>query len=278
MIGCFPSTMAKSCIIIFSLLACVVADVSLDRSTTTFNAIENKFASTPHDNPCASWWQSANMYEEIANYGLNPLVPASSVKNATDILNKMLKKALLSMPIFELSTSNDDVLWWCLAFEKSYILTNNVKFLELAEMTLQHVMRDWTDTCNGGLLWDHKKTYKNAITNELLLSASTKLFETTRDSKYLDIAIQTWNWFNASGMIDDTDGLIDDGLADSPDCSAVYQVICEDETCFDDCVCVCMCVCLFEKTLPLCEVIHLFCAWVHYIYIYIFSMLTKNKQ
>mmetsp|Transcript_54553 Transcript_54553/g.70115 ORF Transcript_54553/g.70115 Transcript_54553/m.70115 type:complete len:254 (-) Transcript_54553:112-873(-) len=93
----------------------------------------------------------------------------------------------------------------------------------MAELTLEHVMRDWTDICGGGLLWDHTKTYKNAITNSLLLSASTKLFETTKDAKYLNIAMTTWEWFNASGMIDPIDGLVDDGLNDSPTCTSIYQ-------------------------------------------------------
>lgn len=213
-----------SCLSFISFIHISCATDSLSRSNDTFTAIREKFASTPKENPCVSWWQSANMYEEIANLGLFPATDPMTVTSAKDIVGKMLDKVLITKPIFLYANSNDDVLWWCLALERSYHLLNDVRLLQLAEETMMHVMRDWTDTCSGGLLWDHTKTYKNAITNELLLSASTRLFDTTRNQSYLNIALDTWAWFNQSGLIDPVDGLVDDGLADSPACSANYQV------------------------------------------------------
>jgi predicted alpha-1,6-mannanase (GH76 family) len=195
----------------------------LERSNATFTAINGKYSNSPERNPCVSWWQSANMYEEIANFALSPGVESDVVNSAIEILNRMLDKVKLTRPLFLHSNSNDDTLWWSLAFEKSYHLVRNDQFLELSEATLNHVMRDWTETCGGGLLWDHTKTYKNAITNSLLLSTSTKLYETTNNDTYLTIAKDAWLWFNASGMIDPIDGLVDDGLNDSPVCTPIYQ-------------------------------------------------------
>ena len=159
------------------------------------------------------------MYDELANLAINPNVSEDVKTRTIDILGRVLQES--RDVIFEKADSNDDVLWWSLAFDKAYKLTSNEEYLALAQLTFDHVLRDIDgNLCGGGVLWDHKKTYKNSITNELLLDVSTKLYETTGDSKYLDIAITSWAWFESSGLLD---GLVSDGLKDSPDCGVNLQ-------------------------------------------------------
>lgn len=74
-----------------------------------------------------------------------------------------------------------------------------------------HVLRDWDDSCGGGLRWAQNNPYKNAITNELLLASAAKLFLLTRNDSYLEWATKEWRWFEGSGLING-DFLVNDGL------------------------------------------------------------------
>jgi len=57
-----------------------------------------------------------------------------------------------------------------------------------------------------------KKNYKNAITNELFLTLATLLYQfDPTNSTYLAWAQKEWQWFEASGMINQQ-SLINDGL------------------------------------------------------------------
>ncbi len=71
-----------------------------------------------------------------------------------------------------------------------------------------------TTPCRGGIWWDKKKTYVNAIANELYLSVAAHLANrvpTYSQASYLSIAEAHWSWFQASGMIN-SKSLINDGL------------------------------------------------------------------
>lgn len=66
----------------------------------------------------------------------------------------------------------------------------------------------------GGIYWDKQHTYTNAIANELYLAVAASLANRMpSESKqyYLDVALNQWNWFKGSGMIN-SENLINDGL------------------------------------------------------------------
>lgn len=64
---------------------------------------------------------------------------------------------------------------------------------------------------SGGIWWDRSQTYVNAIANELHLSVAAHLANRVGSSNYRTIALQQWNWFLGSGMIN-SNNLINDGL------------------------------------------------------------------
>jgi predicted alpha-1,6-mannanase (GH76 family) len=68
----------------------------------------------------------------------------------------------------------------------------------------------WDDACGGGLWWTRRKTYKNAIPNELFLPIAGRLHQRAAGG-YLDWALREWQWFSSSGMIGPA-GLVNDGL------------------------------------------------------------------
>ncbi len=107
---------------------------------------------------------------------------------------------------------NDDDLWAVIASLNIYGLDPSPRFIQSAESNFKRITDNyWDTTCGGGIWWDHERTYKNAITNELLLYASTSLYRATNDPAYRAWAVREWKWFNSSGMINER-GLINDGL------------------------------------------------------------------
>lgn len=107
---------------------------------------------------------------------------------------------------------NDDDLWAVIASVHAWQIERDPELLAWAAATYRRiVVEHWDDHCGGGLWWDRKHTYKNAITSELLLYASTRLYLATGQETYRTWAQRTWAWFAASGMIG-PDGLVNDGL------------------------------------------------------------------
>lgn len=107
---------------------------------------------------------------------------------------------------------NDDDLWAVIASVDAWQVDHDPELLDWAARTFTRLVTDhWDDHCGGGIWWDPKHSYKNAITNELLLTAATRLYRATGQEAYRDWASRIWGWFAASGMIG-PDGLVNDGL------------------------------------------------------------------
>lgn len=107
---------------------------------------------------------------------------------------------------------NDDDLWAVIASVDAWQTERDPELLAWAATNYSRIVADhWDDHCGGGLWWDPKHSYKNAITNELLLTASTRLYLATGQEAYRAWALRTWSWFAASGMIG-PDALVNDGL------------------------------------------------------------------
>jgi predicted alpha-1,6-mannanase (GH76 family) len=111
----------------------------------------------------------------------------------------------------------DDNGWWALAWIKAYDVTREDRYLDAARRIFDNLVTGWDETCRGGVWWNEDKKYKNAITNELFLTAAVRLHlrSGSHASTYLDWALREWDWFHASGMIGNA-GLVNDGL--TPDC------------------------------------------------------------
>lgn len=105
--------------------------------------------------------------------------------------------------------------WWALALVRLYDITLNTTYLEIAQLDADYIYSYWNSTCGGGVIWDIPElTYKNAISNELFIKLTASIHNRIPgDTKYLDLAMQAWTWFNQSGLINSQD-LINDGLTD----------------------------------------------------------------
>jgi len=111
-----------------------------------------------------------------------------------------------------INTFFDDNAWWALAWVDAYDLTADGRYLAAAQAIFAHNLDGWDGTCGGGLWWNEKRTYKNAITNELFLTLAASLSRREPgDQQCREWALRTWEWLRASGMINPA-GLVNDGL------------------------------------------------------------------
>ena len=106
----------------------------------------------------------------------------------------------------------DDEGWWALAWICVFSVTDSPDYLSTAVSIFEDMMLGLHTPC-GGIWWDKRRTYVNAIANELLFSVAAHLANRIPDKKqdYLEVALQQWTWFQQSGMINSRN-LINDGL------------------------------------------------------------------
>ena len=108
----------------------------------------------------------------------------------------------------------DDNGWWGLAWVAAYDLTGDLRYLGAAQTIFANLLTGWDEACGGGVWWNTKRAYKNAITNELFLTLAARLHQRCSGTgEYLDWALREWDWFCARGLIG-ASGLINDGLDD----------------------------------------------------------------
>ncbi len=171
--------------------------------------------------PSTGWWNSANAITMLDDYSL----VAHTKEFAPIFANTFTRAQVRQIPDASIANDKpgfpsflnkyyDDEGWWVLAWTGAYDVTHDKKYLAMSESIFADMAASWDSTCDGGIWWSKDKTYKNAIANELFLSAAAHLAARTKGAeraKYLDWAQREWKWFNASGMINDQH-LVNDGL------------------------------------------------------------------
>ncbi len=164
------------------------------------------FFSTP-----AGWWEDANALETTIDYSARSGVTLYT-RDVPITFNKNRAHNFLN-------DYYDDEGWWTLTWIKAYDLTGNTEYLNAAKTIFADMAKAWDDsTCGGGIWWNRKRTYKNAIANELFLTAAARLHNRTPgdggNGSFLDWAQREWKWFAETGMINSSH-LINDGLTAS---------------------------------------------------------------
>ena len=159
-----------------------------------------------------NWWNAANALNAVIQYTqrTNDETYAGAVANT-------FTQAQAVHPNFT-NSYYDDTGWWALTWVDAYDLTRDSRYLDTAKNSFAYIAASWGGGCGGGVWWNTAKSYKNAIANELFLSLAAALHLRTPGDRgqgsYLDWALQEWNWFRGSGLINSS-GLINDGLNSS---------------------------------------------------------------
>jgi len=181
------------------LFAITLAD---ERGKAVISTLQSKFYDRSNGLWKAGWWNSANSLEALIEY---------SIYSGDTSFMSAVDNTYTHTPSVQ-NGYYDDAQWWGIAWIRAYQITKQDKYRDRSAFIWNFVQREaWDNHCGGGVWWSDKKTYKNAITNELFLTLSTLLHQYSNNNTYLEWAQKEWLWFQHSGMINDKN-LINDGL------------------------------------------------------------------
>jgi predicted alpha-1,6-mannanase (GH76 family) len=178
--------------------------VARARATSAIRALQNGWFSSGNWSN-TDWWHQANLLEAISNY-------AGYEHDGT--FNSALDPFFWHENVLGLlfSRSYDDAQWVALGWLRADDIAPNAGYRDRGKTFYNYAASAWdTSKCGGGVWWSGAHDYKNAITNELFIVSSMKMYEKTHDASYLATAKKAWAWFASSGMIN-ANGLINDGL------------------------------------------------------------------
>jgi predicted alpha-1,6-mannanase (GH76 family) len=151
----------------------------------------------------AGWWNCANALTAVIQHSQR-----TGEHRYRYVIETTFGRARRVNPEFSNEYYDDDG-WWALAWIAAFDLTGEARYLDQARTLFAGMAAGWDDVCGGGVWWTRRKTYKNAIPNELFLLIAGRLHQ--RCGGYLGWALREWEWFAASGLIGPA-GLVNDGL------------------------------------------------------------------
>jgi predicted alpha-1,6-mannanase (GH76 family) len=152
------------------------------------------------------WWNAANAVTAVIRH-----VRYADGSDRTGVVANTFERARRRHPDF-CNSFFDDNGWWGLAWVAAYDLTGERGYLEAARTIFGRMLAGWDGVCGGGMWWNTKRTYKNAITTELFITLAAQLHERTPgDHDYLSWALRGWEWLLGRALIG-PDGLVNDGL------------------------------------------------------------------
>lgn len=106
----------------------------------------------------------------------------------------------------------DDNIWLGIDFTDTYMLTNEKRYLEKAEIIWKFIESGTDDKLNGGIYWcEQKKESKNTCSNAPGSVYALKLFIATGDSSYFHQGLNLYNWTKAN-LQDTEDHLFFDNI------------------------------------------------------------------
>jgi predicted alpha-1,6-mannanase (GH76 family) len=154
----------------------------------------------------AGWWNAANALTAVIGYARH-----TGDDRHAQVVATTFRRARRRHPDF-VNMFFDDNGWWGLAWVAAYDLTADSRYLDAARTIFARNLAGWDEVCGGGLWWNTKRTYKNAITNELFITLAAQLHKRTPgDREYLSWALRGWDWLAGRALIG-PNGLVNDGL------------------------------------------------------------------
>lgn len=106
----------------------------------------------------------------------------------------------------------DDNIWLGIDFTDTYMLTNEKKYLDKAEMIWKFIESGTDDKLGGGIYWcEQKKESKNTCSNAPGAVYALKLFIATKDSSYFQKGVNLYEWTKAN-LQDKDDHLFFDNI------------------------------------------------------------------
>jgi predicted alpha-1,6-mannanase (GH76 family) len=151
------------------------------------------------------WWNAANALHCIIEYTER----TGDTAYGSVVANSFERQRRTSF----INDFYDDEGWWALTWIAAYRAFRDRRYLDAARKLFDDMRGGWDRICGGGIWWNKRRQYKNAIANELFLKVAAQLHRLTEDDSYRDWARRAWSWFSASGLINERN-LVNDGLTD----------------------------------------------------------------
>ena len=220
----------RSCVIAATLCGNVAYAASsstyTNNAVTAIKTLNSEWYSTTTGLWDGAWWQSANALTTLADFAAADASQAQQLKLASTIANTFQKAQKagasrrkrsherLTRRGYEgfINQFYDDEGWWAMGLIRAYDAFGDEEYLERAVDIFNDMQTGAGTPCNGGIFWNKDRKYVNAVANELYLAVAASLANRIPSNHtYARIALNQWNWFYKSGMIN-SQNLINDGL------------------------------------------------------------------
>lgn len=161
--------------------------------------------------PLCALIQAANE-ASVVNPSVNYIQPV------VDAINQYYTTAT-SLPSYQASVVKekkddafyDDNQWIAIAYIDIYNRTHEMKYLNVAKVIYDFMMTGYDTAADGGLYWKYTdKTTKNTCSNGPGILIALQLYTITGDKKYIQTALQLYDWVNAH--LQSPDGLYYDNI------------------------------------------------------------------
>ncbi|KAG5980478.1 hypothetical protein E4U55_003991 [Claviceps digitariae] len=223
------------------------AQVYTDSAIASINALNGYWYNVRTGVWDDAWWNSGNALTTLADFALLRLAEANKLNIGGYLRNTFVQAQKANVQTIKARARNgtiasrycldhnhgcmakrefletrgfhdfindfyDDEGWWALGLIRSFDVSRDRNYLNAALHIFNDMQTGRGTPCGGGIFWSKERKYVNAITNELYLSVAASLARRLPQNKTMgSIAIDQWNWFEKSGMIN-SDYLINDGL------------------------------------------------------------------
>ncbi|KAJ8105213.1 hypothetical protein OPT61_g10316 [Boeremia exigua] len=158
--------------ITFLLLSTAYADYARD-AESAIKLLQDKWYNTETGLWSDMWWQSGNIVETIARFGIQD---ADFKQAAIDIVSNTYDKSPNQKGYKNWKNDfYDDEGWWAMGWIATYDLTGDQKYLNTAKDLFEDMTTGWTTPCNGGIWWNKPKESIASISNELFLAVGASL-------------------------------------------------------------------------------------------------------
>jgi len=156
-----------------------------------------------------------NLLEVTKEAGFKSLLDRKVLVGLEEYYDTERQPAAYSSYIKEAPASDrfyDDNIWLGIDFTDTYLLTNEKKYLEKAQIIWEFIKSGTDNKLNGGIYWcEQKKESKNTCSNAPGSVYAFKLFIATGDSSYFHQGLNLYNWTKAN-LQDPEDHLFFDNI------------------------------------------------------------------
>ncbi|MBE8713771.1 glycoside hydrolase family 76 protein [Sphingobacterium hungaricum] len=107
----------------------------------------------------------------------------------------------------------DDMEWNALTFLRMYEITKEEKYMTAVNVLWEDIIKAWNEEfAGGGLAWKKDQLYsKNACSNGPASILAARLYQLTKDQKYLDWTLKIYNW-QKNTLYDQATGAVFDNI------------------------------------------------------------------